>query len=536
MLLHSKTTLRSLFYRLTVDYYPYYLVAIFSLLITHYIQIEIPFMAMKIVEMKGVSKEMLRRFLLFAVMIIFFRSCSRWFFFYPARVMQKRLKMDLMESLLHKKPETYGDYNSGQIFQIINTDLDQLRAMMGFSYLHTINIILAILVIFPKVIAFDAALLWPLIPIFIAVSLNCYLTWSIYPQYLRSNFFKGEIQQFLMDSYHGKKTINTFQKERDFSDLFDKKVLDEAEENFSIEKKTSYMRPMVSLMLGLSILWASYVVFKKDLNVGVLILFSGVAYLIQSPLSYLSWLGITFSASFSSWERIVKFLKVLEKEDVSEKNLDLTLLFRGTIIPYPFEEGGSVTSLVGETGVGKSYCLNQLANYFKHHIELESDYVQQKSFLFNDTLANNLFLLNEKKEKNKIHLAKELLKIFELDELEKEDVFKLELGENGKKVSGGQAKRISLIRSLLTDADILIWDDPFSSMDYLCEKNILSFLKKDPRFKDKKIIITTHRYSTLKNLDHILYLKMDGVVEEGSAKKLLKESQDFYEYFKKQMV
>src|SRR5690606_16631254 len=116
-------------------------------------------------------------------------------------------------------------------------------------------------------------------------------------------------------------------------------------------------------------------------------------------------------------------------------------------------------------------------------------YVAQEPYLYNDTLERNIFLGREISEPMRAR-ALELLKLFALDFLEStpERLLKMEVGENGKRLSGGQAKRLCLIRSLMADAHIILWDDPFSSVDLIHERQILSVLKTAPELKNKTLI------------------------------------------------
>ncbi len=113
----------------------------------------------------------------------------------------------------------------------------------------------------------------------------------------------------------------------------------------------------------------------------------------------------------------------------------------------------------------------------------------------------------------------------------------MEVGENGKRVSGGQAKRICLIRSLISESDTVIWDDPFSSVDLISEKEIMTALQKSKLLAHKTILLTSHRLSTVKLSDYIFHIaKDDGLVESGPVKEILKKKTKVYEYFKEQMV
>ena len=137
--------------------------------------------------------------------------------------------------------------------------------------------------------------------------------------------------------------------------------------------------------------------------------------------------------------------------------------------------------------------------------------------------------------------AYELLKLFSLDFLssDRDSLLSLEVGEHGKRLSGGQAKRLCLVRSLLGGADWFIWDDPFSSIDVLLEKEIVEKLKALPKLKKKTFILSTHRASTVRFCqDLIFFEKKVGIVEKGETEDLLGlgSKSKTYEYFEKQLV
>jgi len=165
-------------------------------------------------------------------------------------------------------------------------------------------------------------------------------------------------------------------------------------------------------------------------------------------------------------------------------------------------------------------------------------FIHQEPYLYNDTLINNIFL-GATKTPSKIEKVKFYLKEFGLDILHSDldELLHLELGENGKRVSGGQAKRIALIRSLVADVDVIIWDDPFSSVDLVLESQILENLKKDSILAQRTFVLSTHRLSTVKACDNIVYIsKSDGIIEQGRRIELLRPGTGVYEFFEKQNI
>jgi ATP-binding cassette subfamily B protein len=133
------------------------------------------------------------------------------------------------------------------------------------------------------------------------------------------------------------------------------------------------------------------------------------------------------------------------------------------------------------------------------------------------------------------------LKLLSLDLLahDRESLLNLQVGEHGKKLSGGQAKRLCLVRSLLGGADWFIWDDPFSSIDVLLEKEIVEKLKEFKKLKKKTFILSTHRASTVRFCHDLIFIKKEqGIIERGEVEGLLGlgSKSKSYEYFEKQLV
>jgi ATP-binding cassette subfamily B protein len=269
----------------------------------------------------------------------------------------------------------------------------------------------------------------------------------------------------------------------------------------------------------------------------------------MEPLSYLSWIGVVISRSSASWQRLTELNSILVTEKDSEKllrALNLSSVNSDTLnINVPFWDQkmeiefarNKWNVLVAKTGHGKSELLFKIAEVFRSK-GLEISLVAQDPYIYNDTIEKNIFLGKTPSE-SELETAKIVLKILGLDYLESNlnKLLALEVGENGKRLSGGQIKRLALVRSIMASSPIIIWDDPFSSVDLILEKEIISELKKQKILSNKTIILSSHRLSTVKNSDQIFYLdKISGVIESGDMERLLREDTKTYEYFKQQMV
>lgn len=535
----------------TIEFKWFYVGAFVCLYVLQVFQSQIPEKIRKLTQLMAIGNLQdvsVWIFVGLAIGILFFRTFSRLLFFYPARVQQKLLRMELLE-LLEAVPSTrYQGRNQGQIFQILFDDVNNLRAFIGFGLLQVCNIIIAGWVLIPKLNETDAYL-WPaFIPLFSSVVLSSIVTMinqNIFKQMMDK---KGEVQQYIIESYEAKQTIKNFHREEIFINGFVKASTEELKIFFKSSigfafTGTAYVR----LALGASLIWAAILIRKNGGNTSDLVFFSGFLYLFLEPVMFMSWVAIVSSQGFAAWRRVKELHGVLVNPSIEETELtnveitagdidfSLGLLFWTKPLELNFKKK-KWTVLIGETGSGKSYLLSKVATSLILKGQKIS-MVQQEPYLFNDTIRENIFLGREVDE-NSNRKVMELLKMFQLDNLANtlEEVLSLEVGENGKRLSGGQVKRVALIRSLMSGAEILIWDDPFSSVDIILERKIISSMKKNADWKNLTFVISSHRLTTVRLSDEVIYIDpADGIKAQGSSENLLKD-ENVSRFFKEQMV
>jgi ABC-type multidrug transport system fused ATPase/permease subunit len=479
--------------------------------------------------------------------ILLFRTASRLLFFYPARVQQKLLRMELLE-LLESVPSTrYIGRSQGQIFQILFDDVNNLRAFIGFGLLQVGNLLIAAWVLIPKLNQTDGYL-WPAFsPLFASVVLFTIMT------FINQRFFKkmadkkGEVQQYIIESYEAKQTIKNFHREESFIKGFVKTSSEELSLFFKSSIGFAFTGPYIKLGLGASLIWASILIRQHHGNTSDLVFFSGFLYLFLEPVMFMSWVAVVVSQGFAAWKRVKELhalLIVPSSEEIELKeailadhphSLSLKVLYWGKPLDLEFEKN-KWSVLIGETGSGKSYLLSKLATgmILRGHVV---SMVQQEPYLFNDTISENIFL-GKVPDEALLKKALELIKMFQLENLAStpEEVLQLEVGENGKRLSGGQMKRVALIRSLMSGASTIIWDDPFSSVDIILERKIVSSLKESPGWQHLTFIISSHRLTTVRLSDEVILLDREvGIKAKGPSDKILKE-ENVSKFFKEQLV
>ena len=164
-------------------------------------------------------------------------------------------------------------------------------------------------------------------------------------------------------------------------------------------------------------------------------------------------------------------------------------------------EKGKMIAFVGKSGCGKSTIAVLLMRF------LDAD---KGKITVDDTIANNIAFGKPEATLDEIKVAAKRAGLAEFIETlpNKDDT---DMGELGSRLSGGERQRVGIARVMLTKPDMLVMDEPTSALDIINEKGLLKTL--DEEYKDKMIMIVSHRRSTLTDCNRILTVK-DGKLTE----------------------
>jgi ABC-type multidrug transport system fused ATPase/permease subunit len=169
-----------------------------------------------------------------------------------------------------------------------------------------------------------------------------------------------------------------------------------------------------------------------------------------------------------------------------------------------------------------------IKNFAKSDLRSFIGVVPQEPILFNNSIAYNIGYGRDNPEPNEIRAAAKLANISEFIE-SLPDKYETEVGERGVKLSGGQKQRLAIARMILSNPDIVIFDEATSHLDSESEKLIQNAFWKARA--DKTTIIIAHRLSTVMRADKIIVMDRGKITETGTHNSLLKQKDSLYSHF-----
>jgi len=199
-------------------------------------------------------------------------------------------------------------------------------------------------------------------------------------------------------------------------------------------------------------------------------------------------------------------------------------------------EPGKRVAVVGPSGAGKSTLANLILRFWDpssggirlgvHDIRKYAQddlrdligVVEQDTHVFNDTLRGNLLLARPDATDDELQRVLARVQLSELVERLPEGLDS-PLGEQGLKLSGGERQRLSIARTLLKDAPLLVLDEPTANLDPLTERRLLDAAYE--MMRDRATLVITHRLVRMDEMDEILVLDGGRIVERGTHEKLL---------------
>jgi ABC-type bacteriocin/lantibiotic exporter with double-glycine peptidase domain len=296
----------------------------------------------------------------------------------------------------------------------------------------------------------------------------------------------------------------------------------------------------------------SFMVLDKTITIGVLTAISGIASSMIPAIASLAFANIQLQGARIAFDRMFEFAGLRKEYSTETDNKTTlkrisTLTFQNISFRYPGRKQlltdisfsirkGEMIALFGESGCGKTTIINMIQRYYYPErgkfLVNDTDVrkisvrdlrnfisaVPQKSKFFNGSVVENICLANNEKDiQNAIIFCKRMG--FEKYFQRLPQGYATMLGEDGVNISGGQQQLISFARALYRNPQVLLLDEPTSSVDSEIEGFILDVLNN---YKENSmIILVTHKISSAKLSDRIYIIDRGKIDLTGSHKELI---------------
>ena len=489
-----------------------------------------------------------------------------------SRDMVKKLRDKLFEKMLKTDVSELQSMKNGDIMSNFVRDVKQVQKFISFD----INIIIRFIFNF-AIVSYAMAnstnlklTIIALCPIIISIFLILIMIKKLHKSYNESRIKFTNLSEFVQESTDSIRTTKAYVGEKKQYDEFLEKSTSLKNTNFQLIKNETLISIFTNLGIGigmgLSVLYGSSLVLNNIISVGNFVEFNGYMLLLQAPIGWIPWFIKHWKKVQVSYDRLDKMFK-LKKEEIFIENKnnkeklkgnieikDLTYNYPGCIekvlenINITIKSGKSL-GIIGVIGSGKTTLMNLLLKLYdipdgKIYIDgkdinkIKTDtirnnicYITQDNFLFSTTLKENINLFRDEYNEEEIIESTKLSMIYDEIQLMSDGINTV-IGEKGVDLSGGQKQRVVISRAFLNKSSVIIFDDTFSALDNKTEQHLLNNIKE--LTKDKTCIIISNRISDIKHCDEIVVLKQGKIVERGIHKELLKNKNEYYEFYKNQ--
>ena len=484
------------------------------------------------------------------------------------------LRTRLFGHVLSQSMSFFSLNSTGKLMSRIGNDVDQLQEAVSSSLGEFFReiVMLAALVIYALILDWKLALLAILIAPLAGV-LTMTMGKRIRTVSLKWREDAAVLNDHMQQSITGMRIIKAFGMEEHEENSFTKKSFRLFRSNLkamSILFLNSPAMEFLGVMAFVPLLYYAHInISNQTVTLG---LFGGVLFTLfrmYDPIRKLSRIHVQYQRAMASGSRILELLntdlsvrdrpgarrlegipEVISFKDVEFSYTDQSRDEDPVLCDINLEvRRNQVIALVGSSGSGKTTLVGLLPRFYdptrggvfidgadireftQESLRSQMAIVTQETFLFNDTVYNNIAYGDISATRERIEaaalaaLADDFIQRFPLR-------YETLIGERGQRLSGGERQRISIARALLKDAPILILDEATSALDSESEKLVQEALTN--LIKNRTTFVIAHRLSTIRNADMILTLERGRIIETGNHDELMLRDGPYRRFFRLQ--
>ncbi len=490
-----------------------------------------------------------------------------------SRKIEYDLRRDFYAHLVNQPQSFFQEHRIGDLMARATNDLAAVRQLAGPMIMYSVQTVAVVVIVLPLMFLIS----WKLTLLLFVTMPLVSLTVKFFGQQIHLRFEK--IQEFFsqitaraQENFTGVRVVRAYAQESAEIEAFNELNRLYAEKNLGLVKIDALMRPLMQFLIGMGfvlILWVGVpLAVRGEMSVGQFTVFNMYLFRLIWPLIALGYVVNLYQRGTASLKRMNAILAVqptitdaaaVTKQPLIAGGID----FRNLTFSYHANDepvlknvnlnipAGQTVAFVGRTGSGKSTLVNliprvieasdktvtvdgvSVRDYPLSQLRSGIGYVPQETFLFSDTLAENIAFGVEHADRKQIEWAADVAGLSEdiagfpagLDTL---------VGERGLTLSGGQKQRTAIARAVLREPRILILDDALSSVDTYTEEKILAQLRGVMRGRTS--LIVSHRISTVRDADLICVLDEGGIIEQGTHDELLALGGEYAALYERQLL
>jgi ATP-binding cassette subfamily B protein len=501
-----------------------------------------------------------------------FQFLTRWVVIGISREIEFDLRNDLFRHLEGLSYSYYQRTRTGDIMARATNDLNAVRMLLGPAIMYTANTIVFTAGALAFMLKISPRLtLYTFLPLPAASIIVQYFGRQIHDRFERIQAMFSEISAQVQENFSGVRVVRAYVQEGPEIESFENSNREYIARSMPLIRLMGMLWPTLELLLGSAIVLVLWLggreVLQHRISVGDFTAFTTYMIMLTWPVIALGWVINIFQRGTASMGRINEILKTDTRipdapaPDLVNRPINgeiefrhLSFSYNGTPVLHDVNlriPAGSSLAVVGPTGSGKSTLVNLIPRVYDvqpgqilldgrplNEFPLESlrrsiGFVPQETFLFSDTIRENIAFGAEDASDQQIHAAAEAANIAADIESFPEQ-YKTMVGERGITLSGGQKQRTAIARALVRDPRILILDDALSSVDTYTEERILNHLRDV--MQGRTTIFISHRVSTVRNADQIAVLHDGRIVEVGTHDELLARNGYYTDLYNKQLL
>jgi ATP-binding cassette subfamily B multidrug efflux pump len=524
----------------------------------------------------GVRREELATYaaLLVGIAIVkgIFRFLTRWIVIGISRDIEFDLRNDLFQHLESLSWSYYQRTRTGDIMARATNDLNAVRMLLGPAIMYSANTLVYTVGALYFMLRISPTLTaWAFLPLPVVSVVVQYFGRRIHERFERIQAMFSDISARAQENFSGARVVRAFVQEQAEIEAFENANREYIHRSLKLVRLMGMLWPTLETLLGASVVLVLWLggrqVLLGKINVGMFVAFN--TYLVQLtwPMISIGWVLNLFQRGSASMGRINEILR--ERPEIEDRVLpgvtpeeirgeiefrNLSFAYNGVPVLKDISlkiPAGSSLAVVGATGAGKSTLVSlipriydapdgtvfidgrPITDYPLDVLRHAIGFVPQETFLFSDTVRENIAFGTDQAGDNDVRRAAEAASIAP-DIADFPEQYQTRVGERGITLSGGQKQRTAIARALIRDPRILVLDDALSSVDTYTEEKILNHLRAI--MQGRTTIFISHRVSTVRNADQIAVLHGGRIVELGTHDELLARDGYYTDLYNKQLL